>query len=169
MLNTSEIKESMVEYFMGHKVNVRDMSKNYNSIEDLDDLFFEENGLKIIEYIDELFEKVIAQYELLPVVHTHLEQVSLPKTESKKELLSGLKTLLENGNIDKRRYDDCVDFVKNMNTNVYVNYNHPRKIMGRGSRAAIVSSHRRISLRRLFEICLSGTWRGSSCSPSLFL
>jgi hypothetical protein len=71
MLNTSEIKESMVEYFTGHKVNIRDMSKNYNSIEDLDDLLFEENGLKVIEYIDELFEKVITQYELLPVVHTH--------------------------------------------------------------------------------------------------
>ena len=150
MLDTSNIRESIIKYFMGHAVNIRDMSENYNNKEDLDELFFEDNGLKVIEYINDLFANVASKYELLPI-HTHIEQVSLtdnkgntkayytnvlndidfenetrlfmedlqekellPNTNNKQELLSGLVTLLENGNIDKRRYDDCIFYVNNM-------------------------------------------------------
>jgi len=150
MLDTSNIRESIIKYFMGHAVNIRDMSENYNNKEDLDELFFEDNGLKVIEYINDLFANVASKYELLPI-HTHIEQVSLtdnkgntkayytnvlndinfenetrlfmedlqekellPSTNNKQELLSGLETLLENGNIDKRRYDDCIFYVNNM-------------------------------------------------------
>jgi hypothetical protein len=152
MLDTSKIRESIIKYFMGHAVNIRNMSENYNNREDLDDFFFEENGLKVIEYINDLFANVASKYELLPI-HTHIEQVSLkdnkgntktyytdvlndipfeneiylfiadlqnkellPNTNNKQDLLSGLETLLENGNIDKRRYDDCIFYVNNMET-----------------------------------------------------
>jgi len=150
MLDTSKIRESIIRYFMGHAVNIRNMSENYNNREDLDEVFFEENGLKVIEYINDLFANVASKYELLEI-HTHTEQVSLkdnkgniktyytdvledipfeneinlfigslqenqllPNTNNKQELLSGLETLLENGNIDKRRYDDCIFYVNNI-------------------------------------------------------
>jgi len=150
MLDTSKIRESIIKYFMGHAVNIRNMSENYNNREDLDDVFFEEYGLKVIEYIDKLFADVASKYGLMEF-HTHIEQVSLtdnknnvktyftevlndidfedetylfigdlqekellPNTKDKKELLSGLDTLLKNGIIDKMRYDDCVYFVKDM-------------------------------------------------------
>ena len=149
MLTHSNIKDSIVEYFMGHSVNVRSMNENYNHIEDLDDLFFEETGLKVIEHIDNQFQNVMNKLDLLPI-HTHIEQVSLTdnknntktyytnvlndlyfedetylyltdlrekgilsNTNDKNELLSELKNLLENEAIDKRRFDDCVDYIKN--------------------------------------------------------
>ena len=149
MLSHSNIKDSVIEYFMGHAVDVKKMNENYNHIGDLDDEFFEEYGLKVIEYIDEQFKNVINKLELLPI-HTHLEQVSLTDdrgktqtyfaevlnemdfenetflyltdlsekgvlspTNDKSQLLSELKILLESGKIDKRRYDDCVDYLKN--------------------------------------------------------
>ena len=148
-LQRSHIKDDLIEYFMGHSVNVRNMNENYNNREDLDDIFFEENGLKVIEYIDDLCEKVKEKYELLPA-YTHIEQVSLTdkrgkaqiyfaevlnnmdyenetylyltdlqdkgvlsNTNNKNQLLSELKNLLENEVIDKRRFDDCVDYIKN--------------------------------------------------------
>jgi hypothetical protein len=146
MLDTSKIRESIVKYFMGHAVNIHDMSQNYNNREDLDDIFFEDNGLSVIQYIDALCEKVLKKYDLLPAESTHIEQVSL--TDSKKQtktfftevlddfdfeseiyhllgdfvekglLVSlndkdGLKKLLETKQIDKRRYDDCMDYIQN--------------------------------------------------------
>jgi integrase len=150
MLDTSNIKEIIIRYFMGHSVDIHKMGENYNNREDLDEEFFEENGLKVIEYINDLCKKVIAKYELLPI-HTHTEQVSLtdnkgnkkayytdvlndldfenetrlfmedlqekellPSTNNKQNLIDGLKQLYENGNIDKRRYDDCIFYVNNM-------------------------------------------------------
>jgi hypothetical protein len=149
MLTHSNIKDSIVEYFMGHSVNVRNMNENYTHIEDLDDQFFEETGLKVIEHIDNQFQNAMNKLDLLSI-HTHIEQVSLTdnknntktyytnvlndldfedetrfylddlqdkgvlsNTNSKQQLLSDLKTLLENEAIDKRRYDDCVDYIKN--------------------------------------------------------
>lgn len=149
LLTRSHIKDDIIEYFLGHSVNIRNMSENYNNREDLDDIFFEENGLQVIEYIDKQFHKVKEKYELLPV-HTHIEQVSLSdnkdntktyytdvlnkidfenetylymcdlqekerlsNTNNSEELLSGLNDLLEKQAIDKRRYDDCVDYIKN--------------------------------------------------------
>jgi hypothetical protein len=38
----------------------------------------------------------------------------LPGMNDKDGLIKGLKELLENETIDKRRYDDCMDYVKNM-------------------------------------------------------
>jgi integrase len=149
-LSRSNIKDDIIEYFVGHAVDPRKMDENYNKIEDLDDIFFEENGIKIIEYFNSLFDKVISKYELLPA-HTRIEQVSLtdnkknvktyftnvlndidfenetylyicdlqekgllPNTNNQQELINGLKQLFENANIDKRRYDDCIYYVKNM-------------------------------------------------------
>jgi integrase len=149
MLTHSNIKDSIVEYFMGHSVNVRNMNENYTHIEDLDDQFFKETGLKVIEHIDNRFQNVMNKLDLLSV-HTHIEQVSLTdnknktktyytnvlndldfedetrfylddlqdkgvlsNTNDKNQLLSELKNLLENEAIDKRRFDDCVDYIKN--------------------------------------------------------
>jgi integrase len=151
MLQTSNIRQSIINYFIGHSVNVRDMPENYFKREDLDDIFFEENGLKVIEYIDTLCQKVIEHFDLHPADYTRIEQIALtdnkgntkiyyaeilnkldfetetyyylgdlidmnllPGMNDKDGLIKGLKELLENETIDKRRYDDCIDCVKNM-------------------------------------------------------
>ena len=149
MLTHSNIKDAVVEYFMGHAINVSKMDENYTHIEDLDDEFFEENGLKVVEHIDNQLQNIINKLNLFPI-HTHIEQVVLTDnnnrqktyfaevlnemdfenetflyltdlsekgilspTNDKSQLLSELKILLENGKIDKRRYDDCVDYIQN--------------------------------------------------------
>jgi len=76
MLNRSNIKDDIIEYFMGHKVDFSKVNENYNSIEDLDDEFFQTIGLKVVKYIDKQFQKAIEKYEALPI-HTNIEEVSL--------------------------------------------------------------------------------------------
>jgi hypothetical protein len=151
MLKRSNIKDDIIEYFCGHAVNVHNMDENYNNREDLDDIFFEDNGLKVIEYINGMFKASRSKYESFPFDYKHIKQVSLtdnkkkvntyhtevlinmdfedetygyltdlmgkgllPETDDNKELKKGLDNLLENEKIDKRRYDDCIDFIKNI-------------------------------------------------------
>jgi integrase len=48
--NTSELKEDVVEYFMGHKIDMGSMKERYNNRNDLDDAFFAKYGKILIDY-----------------------------------------------------------------------------------------------------------------------
>jgi hypothetical protein len=100
-LSRSEIKNDIIEYFFGHTVDPRKMDENYNDISSLDDIFFEKNGLKIIEYFNDLFDEVILKYELLPI-HTHLEQVSL--TDNKKNVKTYFTNVLNDIDFENETY-----------------------------------------------------------------
>jgi hypothetical protein len=147
MLERSSIKSDIIKYFSGHSVNIHNMNENYNNKEDLDDIFYEESGLQVIKYVNDLCQKVKDRYELMPI-HTHIEQVALTdnknkvntyfadvlndidfenethlylcdlqdknlldNADDKNELINGLKKLLASETIDKRRYDDCIDYL----------------------------------------------------------
>jgi integrase len=77
IFNGSGIDENIVEYFFGHKTDLRKMNQRYNNRESLDEEFFETFGLQVIEFIDDLFLRVLKKYDLLPSTYTHIEQVSL--------------------------------------------------------------------------------------------
>jgi hypothetical protein len=58
LLNTSELKENIIEYFMGHKVDMASMKERYNNRNDLDDKFFAKFGNTVIDYFNEEINKV---------------------------------------------------------------------------------------------------------------
>jgi len=118
MIYQSKIKDAVIQYFMGHAVNMSDMGERYNSIEDLDDLFFEENGLQVIEYIDQQFKKAINKYELLPVDYAFMEQVSLTDNKGKtKTFYTEVINKITFNDENHYRLDDLFDmgFISNTN------------------------------------------------------
>ncbi|MDR3057938.1 MAG: tyrosine-type recombinase/integrase [Prevotella sp.] len=52
LLNRSELKEDIVEYFMGHKIDMSSMKERYNNRNDLDDSFFQKYGKMVNDYFD---------------------------------------------------------------------------------------------------------------------
>ncbi|GHV61772.1 hypothetical protein AGMMS49587_06810 [Spirochaetia bacterium] len=53
LLNRSELKEDIVEYLMGHKIDMGSMKERYNNRNDLDDAFFVKYGKTVINYFNE--------------------------------------------------------------------------------------------------------------------
>jgi integrase len=150
LLERSELKTDIVEYFMGHAVNYSNMGERYNDRESLDEEFFEDFGIKIIKYIDSMCGKALEKYNLLPNGYTYMKKISLTDDRGNKQnyfanvlqtieyedeiyhylgnlidfqlnadmsdkgkLKVELKKLLDEGEIDERRYADCIHYIEN--------------------------------------------------------
>jgi hypothetical protein len=59
LINRSELKEDIIEHFMGHKVDMNSMKERYNNRNDLDDKFYAEQGRIVIDYFKKLFSNEI--------------------------------------------------------------------------------------------------------------
>ncbi|GHU98555.1 hypothetical protein FACS189483_06720 [Spirochaetia bacterium] len=57
ILAPSELKDTIIEYFMGHKVDMGSMKERYNNKKDLDDEFFAKYGKKVIDYFNLMVPK----------------------------------------------------------------------------------------------------------------
>jgi integrase len=67
MLQRSDMKIDIIEYFMGHSVNFSKMNENYNHLAEIGDNIFENIGIQAIEYIDSQCRKAIEKYNLFPI------------------------------------------------------------------------------------------------------
>jgi len=109
MLSQSKIEEWKQEYFMGHAVKSADMGDNYRNRDDLDDWFFEKNGIEVIQYIDNLCDDVWEKYDILET-HYHIEQITLPYGKGYSKTLYG--KVLNKVDFDDENYyfiDDLYD------------------------------------------------------------
>jgi integrase len=59
LINRSELKEDIIEHFMGHQVDMNSMKERYNNRNDLDDKFYAEQGRIVINYFKKLFSNDI--------------------------------------------------------------------------------------------------------------
>jgi integrase len=106
ILERSAIKKDIIEYFMGHSVNVNRMDERYNNREDLDDIFFEEYGIKVNEYINELCNKVEEKYSLM-VIHKHIEEIIL--TDNKKKVKTFFTEVINDIDFENETYFNLCD------------------------------------------------------------
>jgi integrase len=146
LLQRSELKYDIVEYFMGHAVNMSNMDARYNDREALDDIFFEEFGIRVNDYVSSMCGIVLNEYEVSPEPYTSIQQIYLTDDRGKKQFYfsnvlkkldyekgihdiigdlvdkgvlkslndkDGLKNLFEEGQIDKKLYDDCIYYIDN--------------------------------------------------------
>jgi hypothetical protein len=107
-LNRSELKEDIIEYFMGHKIDMGSMKERYNNRNDLDDDFFARFGNTVIDYFDTEIKgkQRITKNRLsgkTPITFTHtMEEVEF--TEKRKNTQKYITAVIEDNETEDNPY-----------------------------------------------------------------